>query len=40
MIQPPGYWFDAMCTWLQNGTVSTIVDVTIAPQHDRTMKRS
>ena len=37
MIQPPGCWFDAMCPWLQRVTVSSILSVTVAQSHDRTM---
>ena len=40
MIQPPGCWFDAMCSWLQNVTASSAVGDTVAPSHDRSMNGS
>jgi hypothetical protein len=37
MIQPLGYSYDVMCSWLQNINLSSAVGVTVASSHDRSM---
>jgi hypothetical protein len=34
MIQPPGCWFDALCSWLESVAAFSAIGITLAPSHD------